>query len=193
MECLGFLFIFNNPSLNDTDFLHEDRFHPGTINIGNCGFTKLFIPMNVRTIFAGGNKINEITAHPNSTLDTLFIERNNFTNLSQLSPIVNLEYLSIGYNGIDHFDFSHFAHMKKLRGLFIELNPKQNISAAGIKKILPSLWQFEIESPDLNAEKRKQIFNDFKQHGLDIKINGKQYREITSQKSKILQCLGRMD
>lgn len=81
--------------------------------------------------------------------------------------------------------------MKKLKNLFIELNPKQNISVAEIKKNLPSLRGLHILSPDLNAEKQKQIFNDFKQHKFHIDINGEQYSsalENMNQKRKILKC-----
>lgn len=90
MKSLNFLNMYNNPSLNDTDFFREDlRELQSQINMANCGFTKLFIPLNISAINAAGNKINEITAHPNSTLISLRISRNNFTNLSQLSPLVN--------------------------------------------------------------------------------------------------------
>lgn len=172
LESLNSLSISNNPNLSDTDLFHDNRYR-GSIEMTDCGFTKLFIPKDVSVIYAGGNKISEITAHPNNILDTLFIDRNNFTNLSQLSPLVNLKYLGIEYNGIDQFD--HLSHMKNLKGLFMDLNPKQNISAAELKKILPLLEQVYIFSPDLSAEKQKQIFNDFKHYGLIIKINPNEF------------------
>lgn len=196
LKYLYFLNIYNNPSLNSTDFLYEDRYVQSSINMANCAFTQLFIPMNVSAINAIGNKINNITAHPNTKLQSLIISRNNFTNLSRLSPLVNLHDLHIEYNGIDHIDFIHLSHMNNLKELFIESNPKQNISVAEIKKSLPSLRRLNIVSSDLSDENQKQILNDSKQQ-FDIYINGKEYsfdRQYINQKdSKMINCLRKMN
>lgn len=165
----------------------------------NCTFTQLFIPMNVMEIYAGGNKINNITAHPNTKLKFLYINHNNFTNLSSLPPLVNLDTLHIEYNGIDHIDFTHLSHMNNLKYLYFKLNPKQNISVAEITKSLPSLRGSNIVSSDLSDKIQKQILNDSKPP-FYIQINGKEYsfdRHYINQKdkipSKMIECLGKMN
>lgn len=58
----------------------------------------------------------------------------------------------------------------------MELNPKQNFSYAEIKKVLPSLQQLDIKSPNLSTEQQKLILNDFKQHKFPyIRVNGNTY------------------
>ncbi|XP_031628664.1 leucine-rich repeat transmembrane neuronal protein 2-like isoform X2 [Contarinia nasturtii] len=177
----------NNRNLNSDDFFHEiDNFE--AINVANCGFKELFIPRNVDQINAIGNDISYITAHPNSTLRSLFLSHNSFTNLSRIPSLVNLQSLLIG-NGIDHINFFDLSHLKKLKYLLIELNPKQNISVAEIKKSLPSFRKLYITSPDLSIEKQKRILNDFKEHKLNISINGKEYPWEREQKEKFLNIL----
>lgn len=73
LEKMEFLNIYNNPSLNSTDFWFEKGQTSTSINMYNCAFTQLFIPMNVNVIYAGNNKINNITAHPNAKLRSLSI------------------------------------------------------------------------------------------------------------------------
>lgn len=195
LKHLFYLYIYNNPSLNSTDFLFEDLY-ARIIIMENCAFTQLFIPMNVIRINAEGNKINNITAHPNTELRSLTITRNNFTNFSRLPPLVNLNYLSIEYNGID---FMHLSHMNKLKELSIVLKPNQNINVTEIKESLPSLRRLDIVSSDLSDENQKQILIDSQQQ-FDIYINGKEYsfnRQSINQKdkvtSKLINCLRKMN
>lgn len=174
LKYLLFLDAYNNPNLNSVDFFYEARY-VNRINVANCGFTQLFIPMNVTMINAQGNEISYITAHQDSKISILMLNHNNFTNISRLPTLVDLHYLHIAYNGIDHINFSDLSHLKKLKELFIELNPKQNISIVEIKKSLPSLRKLTIISPYLSMEKQKRILNDFKDHKFDIHINGEEY------------------
>lgn len=174
LKYLLFLDAYNNPNLNSVDFFYEARY-VDRINVANCGFTQLFIPMNVTMINAQGNEISYITAHQDSKISILMLNHNNFTNISRLPTLVDLHYLHIAYNGIDHINFSDLSHLKKLKELFIELNPKQNISIVEIKKSLPSLRKLTIISPYLSMEKQKRILNDFKDHKFDIHINGEEY------------------
>lgn len=125
----------------------------------------------------------------------MFISRNNFSDLSSLSPLVNLYLFEIEYNGIDHIDFTHLSHSNNLDELFVELNPKQSITVAEITKSLPSLKRQHIVSTGLSDENQKHILNDSKQK-LDIYINGKEYlfnRHYINQKEtphKMFKCLG---
>lgn len=77
--------------------------------------TQLFTAMNASATNALGNKINDITAHPNTTLRSLNMNRNNCTNLSRLSPLVSLHNLHIEYNGLDHINFTHFSQATKVK------------------------------------------------------------------------------
>lgn len=53
----------------------------------------------------------------------------------------------------------------------MDLNPKQNISAANIKTILPFLSDLYINSPGISIENQKRIWYDFKHNGIHVVIN----------------------
>lgn len=165
-----------NRDLNTIDFLYDDELSVKSLNVANCGFTSFFISKNVKWLNAWGNQIKHITAHSNNTLQTLMLDHNNLTHLPHLSPIDNLHDLHIKYNDIESIDFTALSHFKTIKVLTIDLNPNQNISYSEIIKILPSLNQLEIESPDLNLEKQKWILNDFKLNKFNyFRINSEIY------------------
>lgn len=165
-----------NRNLNTTDFLYDNELSVQSLNVANCRFTLFFIPKNVKWLNAWGNQIRHITAHPNNTLQTLILDHNNLTHFPHLSPTANLHDLHIRYNNIENINFTELSHFKKLKVLTTDLNPNQNISYAEIMNILPSLNQLEIESPDLNIEQQKWMFNDFKLNKFDyLRINSEIY------------------
>ena len=201
LESLLFLSIHSNPNLNNSDFLYDDKFIE--INMANCAFTQLFIPMNARMINAQTNQINNITAHPNTKLRSLWISRNNFTNLLKLSPLADLSDLHIEYNGIDHFNFTHLSNMKNLTNLSIEMHSKQMINIPEITKSLPSLRWLNVVSSDSNEQNPIQILKDSKQQQqFSIRINGKEmhfeesFDRVNQRDDKIpsqmIKCLGKI-
>lgn len=162
-----------NRILSSTDFLHDNGLFVRELNVANCAFTQIFIPKNFKSINAWNNEITNITVHPNITLEDLILNHNNLTNLSWIAAIASVSSLHIKHNNIRHIDFILLSHFKTLQKLFIDLNPKQNISYTEIKKIFPVLNELGIESPDLSNEQQTWILNDFKQHKFRyIRING---------------------
>ncbi|XP_031629650.1 toll-like receptor 2 [Contarinia nasturtii] len=168
---LSNLHVNDNRNLSNIDLFPEDRETLELLELSNCGFSQLYIPKNVEEIDASFNEINSVTAHPESVLKNLKIDHNSLANLARLPRLDKLKLLIIPINAIEFFDFHDLSRFKNIRLLSIDLNPKQNISAADIKTILPLLSDLYINSPGISIENKKRIWYDFKRNGISVVIN----------------------
>ncbi|XP_031635520.1 leucine-rich repeat transmembrane neuronal protein 4-like isoform X2 [Contarinia nasturtii] len=172
LKNLYFLDVYSNKNLNSINLTCA---YVKSLDVSDCGLTQLFVPPNMHKISADNNQIDFVDAQPNSNLKHLSMSYNKLTNLSMLSPLVNLVFLDIEHNLINYIDFTDLSNLKDLKFLYFELNPNQKISIADIKQILPLIRQLHIISPNLSTERKNQILYDCKQFKLDININGEVY------------------
>lgn len=156
---LSNLVVNDNRNLSSIDLFPENREIIEKLNLNNCGLTQLHIPKNIRHIFARSNKINSITAHGESVLWKLHIDDNNLT-LAHLPPLKNLNSLHMETtvrNAFELIDFRNFSHFENLTLLSINVNPRQNITAADIKTNFPKLEDLKIYSRDMSIDQQKRI------------------------------------
>lgn len=154
---LTYLYINDNiRNLSNIDLFPEERTKILSLNISNCAFTQLYIPKNVEQINAQSNQINSITAHPKRILRHLDVRHNDLTDFACLPPLDNLRFLRIERNGIGFVEFD-----ANLSWLSMDLNLKQNISAAKINTICSLLLNLYIDSP---GNQKTTLLYDFKRH-----------------------------
>lgn len=168
---LSSLHVNDNRNLSHIDLFPEDRATIESLRLSDCGFSQLYIPENVLEIDARFNEINSVTAHPESILRNLQINHNSLANLARLPRLDKLKSLVIHRNAIEFFDSHDLSRFKNIWQLSIDLNPKQNISAANIKTILPLLSDLYIDSPGISIENQKRLWHDFKRSGIRVIIN----------------------
>lgn len=154
------LYVNDNHNLSSIDLYPENRKTISRLELSNCGFIQLYIPKHVERIHAQFNKINSITAHPESVLSYLTIDHNNLTDLTHLPVLNNLNHLDMLENPIELFNFSNLSHFENLTWLSINLNPMQNISAANIKTNFPKLDKLYIISPDMSIDQQLRILDN---------------------------------
>lgn len=153
---LTFLNVSDNRNLSNIDLFPEERTKILSLNISNCAFTQLYIPKNVEQINAQSNQIISITAHPKRILRHLDVRNNDLTDFACLPPLDNLRFLRIEGNGIGFVEFD-----ANLSWLSMDLNLKQNISAAKINTICSLLLNLYIDSP---GNQKTTLLYDFKRH-----------------------------
>lgn len=157
------LYVNDNHNLSRIDLFPENRNKISILELSNCGFIQLHIPKNVETIHAQFNKINSITAHPESALRFLQIDHNNLTDLAHLPVLNNLVQLHMLNNAIELINFINLSPFENLTRSSIDLNPMQNISAANIRTNFPKLDKLYINSPDMSIDQQQRILDDLEE------------------------------
>lgn len=168
------LYVNDNHDLSSIDLFPENRTLVSLLDLSNCGFTQLYIPKNIRYIRAQFNKINLITAHPESLLHILEINNNNLTNLAHLPPLNDLKSLHMIGNPIKLTNFTAVPHFESLKWLSIDLNPEQSITAANMRTHFPQLITMYISSPDMSFDQQKIIFYNLRPSNVRLFINNDQ-------------------
>ncbi|XP_058822209.1 uncharacterized protein LOC131683867 [Topomyia yanbarensis] len=143
----------NITSLDST--LYEAMHRPASIEMTNVKLKHINLPVNLTHGKFSDNEINilEIDHHKVYQIIYLDLNRNQFSNVSNVSALVNLETLQLQSNGITIIDQSIFVPLVKLKRLDLSYNAIQSISWESLTSTLVHLDCFfcSLKSADFSG------------------------------------------